>query len=170
MISHLQELLEGILCFVDEFVAAPWPKVRSEPVCSLQLLWSWCEASTYQTMLERDSEKRVSFKQRVECKYLRTLPSLPQSSLSGRLTRVVKNATVVWMSRQTRDRKRSYAVVWWKALACSSGKNVASVGGQTWKRRSPAGVHLHPRNLFRECLDDLFDVIDHVNYDLTEGW
>ena len=38
MISLLQELLDRILCFVEELAVAPQPKVRIEPVCSLQLL------------------------------------------------------------------------------------------------------------------------------------
>jgi len=35
MISLSQELFDGILCFVEELVVAPRPKVRIEPVCPL---------------------------------------------------------------------------------------------------------------------------------------
>ena len=37
------------------------------------------------------------------------------------------------------------------------------------KEAIASGSRLHPRNLFWESLDDLFDIVDHVDFDLTGG-
>ena len=105
------ELFEGIFCLVDELATAPRPKVRILPVCPLQLSCIWWEASTYQMILDREAAERDNGKRRVVVKYLSNRLSLPQSSSAGDLTRVVRKATVVWISRRTHERKSSCAVV-----------------------------------------------------------
>ncbi len=144
MISLSQELLEGILCFVDELTVAPRPKVRRDPVCPLQSSCIWCKASTYQAIFVRESVKRVRGMWHVAYKYFKTCFNLPQSSASGRLTRVDRKVIVVWISRLTWEKKSNWAVVWWNAHARSSDRNCASVIGRTWKRRSPTGVDCTP--------------------------
>ena len=144
MILLSVELLDGILCLLEELVVAPWPNVRMEPVWPLQSWWVWWDASMYQMILEIESAGRVSTKYLVPCRYLRMRFNFPQPSSSGCLTRVVKNAIVVWMSRWTRERNRICATVWWKARACSSGRSLASVGGRTLNRWSAAGLEDTP--------------------------
>ena len=79
-------------------------------------------------------------RERKEARNQRTQTSLPQSSLSGDLTRVVRKATASWMSLQHLLMKRSScATVWWKATACDLGRKRASDGLQTLKRWSAAG-------------------------------
>ena len=58
-----------------------------------------------------ESADRVSTKNLVPFRYLRTCFNFPQSSSSGCLTQVVENAIVVWMSHRTRERNRSCATV-----------------------------------------------------------
>ncbi len=67
--------------------------------------------------------------------------SLPQSSLSGRLTRVVRKETAVWISLRVRlQRNRSWVTVWWKAWACASDRNLALLSSRTVKWGSAPGV------------------------------
>ena len=135
MISLSVELLDGTLCLLDELVVAPCPNVRMEPVWPLQSWWVWWETSMYQMISEIESadRDRVRSKYLVTLRYLRTHFNFPQSSSSGCFTWVVKNAIVVWISRLTWERNSSCATVWWNARACSSGRSLASVGGQQWR-------------------------------------
>ncbi len=112
IISLPDQLLEGIFCLVDEPVIAPLPNVRWEPVWPLQLSCVWWDVSTYQWMLVRDSAERVRQREQVELRYFRTCFNLPQLSLLGCFTRVVRKGTIVWISYLTQDRKSNCAVVW----------------------------------------------------------
>ncbi len=131
-------------CLVEELDTAPRPRVKMAPVCPWQLPCDWCEASTYHQMIERDSAKRVSLREQVLWRYVKTHLSFPQSSSSGCFTLVVRKETGVWISWSTRDRNRSLAVVWWKFHAWSLGSWQASVKGRTAKRWSAAGVEVTP--------------------------
>ena len=144
MILLSQELLEGILCFVNELTVAPWPKVRRDPVWPLQLSCIWCEAAMYQAIFVRESAKRVRSRQNVVRKYFKRRLNLSHSSASGYLTRVARKAIVVWISRLSQERNSNCAVVWWNAHARSSDRNCASVMGRTWERQLPAGVDCTP--------------------------
>ncbi len=46
----------------DELVIAPAPKVRMAPMWPQQSSWIWCEASTYQQQIERDSAECVNLR------------------------------------------------------------------------------------------------------------
>ena len=77
----------------------------------------------------------------VPFKYRSTHFSLPQSSSSELLTRLVRKDTSVCISGRARWlRKMSWPVVRWKACACSSGSNFLSSSGRTVNRWSAAGV------------------------------
>ena len=65
----------------------------------------------YQMISESEVADKVRSKYFVPLRYLRTRFNFPQSSSSGCLTRVVKNAIVVWISRLTRERNSSCATV-----------------------------------------------------------
>jgi hypothetical protein len=143
-ISLSVELLVLIFCLFEELIMALRPNVRGAPVWPLQLLCVWCDALTYLWMRERDYAKRISLRLRVELRYLRTRFSLSQSSSLSCLTHVVRNTTVIWISRQTWERKSDCAVVWWKACACSSRRQQAYTAGCIEKRWSAAGVEDTP--------------------------
>ena len=120
------ELFVLFFCFFNELVVALAPNVRNAPLCLLQSSWVWWDASTYHCMTERVSTERQSLRDLVPLRYLRMRLSLLQSSSLGALTRVVRKTTAVWISRCVQERKKSWAVVWWNAMACCSGSNWAS--------------------------------------------
>ncbi len=163
-ISLLVELLDGIFCLLDKLVVAPLPKVKREPVWPLQSLWVWWEALTYQQILVSESANRVRCRERVEFRYLKTLFNFPQLSSSGCLTQFIRNAIVVCILCQTRGRKRSWAVVWWNAHACSSGRCFASSWKWMLKRWSASGMKDDPVIVFGKGSKNLGDVGNHVKY------
>ncbi len=141
MSSLSVELFEGSFCFADELVVAPQPKVRIDPACPLQSSWVWWEVSTYQPVLVRESAKSKRGREQVQRRYFSTHFHFPQSSSSDCFTLIVRKATVIWMSQQNLERKRSWAVVWWNAQARFSGRNRVSMsmGGRIRKRWSATG-------------------------------
>ena len=79
-------------------MTAPLPSDSIAPVCPLQSLWVACEVSTRHLRHVILSAERLSFMCRVPLRYLRTRFSLPQSSSSGSLTRVVRKEIVFFVS------------------------------------------------------------------------
>jgi hypothetical protein len=129
------ELLELILCLFEKLMAAPLPSDIIALVWPRQSSWMAWEASTHHLRHVRVSADRLSFMWRVSRRYWRMHLSLPQSSLSGRFTHVVRKETAVWISQQVcLQRNRSWATVWWKACACASGRNLALLSLHTVKR------------------------------------
>ena len=84
-----------MLCLCEKMMAAPLPSDSIVPVYPLQSLWTVCEASTHHLRHVVLSDERLSFMCLVLRRYRRSCLSLPQLSLSGRLTRVVRKETAV---------------------------------------------------------------------------
>ena len=101
------ELLVLILCLCEKLMAAPLPSDGIAPVWPVQSSRTMCEASTHHLWHVMLLAERLSFMCRVLWNR-RTRLSLPQSSLSGRLTRVVRKETAVLIScRVLLQRNRS---------------------------------------------------------------
>ena len=110
--SDSVELLVFILCLCEKLMAAPLSSDTISPVWPLQSLWTACEGSNHHLRHAMLLAERLSFMCRVLWNR-RTRLSLPQSSLSGRLTRVVRKETAVLIScRVLLQRNRSWATVW----------------------------------------------------------
>jgi hypothetical protein len=94
--------------------------------------------------------------------------TLPQSSSSGHLTQVVRNAVAGWMlCLAPALRKRSWAEAWWNALACSSSSGFAKDLSLTVKRWSMAGLVLMATISSGQLY---FCVLDHVYHHFSFHW
>ena len=104
IINAYQLCLRGAFVFIfcpdDMLMTAPWPRVSAPPVCPLQSTCTWCAESINQFSMFKLSTLRVSCICIVVFMHCRHLTSLFQLSLSGLLTRFVRNETWVWMSRR----------------------------------------------------------------------
>ena len=97
-----------IVCLCEKLMTAPLPSDSIAPVWPLQSSWTACEASTHHLRHVMCLAERLSFMCRVPWRYRRTCLSLPQSPLSGHLTRVVRKENAVLMSCRVRlQRNRS---------------------------------------------------------------
>ena len=76
------ELLVLFCCPLQILFIAPFPRVSAPPVCPLQFLCIWGDASIHQFSVLNLSTSSVSFMCFVPLRYSSTLNSFPQSSLS----------------------------------------------------------------------------------------
>ena len=81
-ISVSVELLVFVFCPLHMLVVAPFPRVSTPPVCPLQWLCAWCDASINQFKVLTLSTSSVNFMCFVPFRYSSTLNNFPQSSLS----------------------------------------------------------------------------------------
>ena len=110
--SDSVELATFILCFLEILTMDPFPIDIIAPVCPFESQCTPNEPSTHQTMLLRLSAVMYLFMYRVPFRYIKPCFSLPQSSLSGCFTLVVRKETSVSISGLARlHRNKSWAVV-----------------------------------------------------------
>ena len=88
------------LCFIDVEMKDPFPSEVVPPVWLLVLGWTPKEPSTHHLTIFVESALKIRGGVSVARKYLIKCASLVQSSSSGKITLVVRNATVVWISGQ----------------------------------------------------------------------
>ncbi len=93
--SVSMELCMFSFTFLEQLVVAPFPIVNTAPPRPLQSPCTLCEPSTYHYNIPRFSMLNFSFRYFVPFKYLSTLISFPQLSLSGSFMLVVRNAAAV---------------------------------------------------------------------------
>ena len=89
-------------CFIDVEMKDTFPSEAVTPVWLLVLGWTTKEPSTHHLTIFVESALKIRGRVSVARKYLIKRTSLVQSSSSGKITLVVRNATVVWISGRAR--------------------------------------------------------------------
>ena len=89
-------------CFIDVETKYPFPSEVVPPVCLLVSGWTPKEPSTHYLTIFVELALKIRGRVSVSRKYLIKRTSLVQSSSSGKITLVVRNATAVWMSGRAR--------------------------------------------------------------------
>ena len=146
---------------------APFPSDIMAPLCPLLSQWKLYEAYTHHLIRDIFSIFCFNFIYIFPCRYLSTLFDFPQSSSPDCLTIVVINDTAVWISLCDRlHMNSSYAVVWWKLWACSSGIYLASFSSLTLNKCYTAGDAVLPTIFSRKALS-IFPVY-FIMYTLTD--
>ena len=90
----------SVFCFIDVEMKDPFPSEAVPPVWILVSGWTPKEPSTHHLTIFVESALKIRGRFSVARKYLIKRTSLIQSSSSGKITLVVRNATAVWMSVQ----------------------------------------------------------------------
>merc|ERR1712086_1216902 len=128
-------------------MGAPFSTDIIAPVCPFESQCTPKDPSSHHIMLDRLSAVKYLFMYRVPFRYIKPCLNLPQSSLSGCFTLVVKNKTSVSTSGLALlQRNNSCATVRWNFLAISLLRSSLSSLSRTLSKLSPAGHALVPRN------------------------
>ncbi len=126
------ELLVFILTFLKLLDTDPFPIENNAPPCPLQSQCTLWDPPTYHFRIPRFLMLNLNFKYLVPFRYFSTCFNLPQSSLSGFFTLVVRNATAVCISCLAHvDINSSCATRRWKARVCSSSSTHTSPSSLT---------------------------------------
>ena len=124
----------------------PFPSDTMAPFCTLLSHWTLYETFTHHLINDIFSTISFNFIRLVTFRYLSTLFNFLQSSSSGFLNLVVRNATTVWISLRALLHTNSIcAVVCWKIWACSSGRYLASFSSPTLNKWPAAGDAAPPK-------------------------
>merc|ERR1712194_687509 len=143
--SDSVELATFILCFLAMLTMAPIPIDIIALVCPFESQCTPKDPSTNHIMLDRLSAVKYLFMYKVPFRYITPCLSLPQSSLSGCFSLVVKKESSVLISGLALlQRNNNCATVRWNFLAISSLRSSLSSSSRTLNKLSPAGKPWYP--------------------------